>query len=420
MTGVPRGAGLPAGGIGLEVSGYAEFVAKEYLADYVASGGAAVRFVVAGDEGVARRWHARLAEVAAGEGYEYVAADAADTKVHMIDQLYAAVARRLDWADLARRQVAAAWESIGLPPPAPDELGVAAVAAATASASRRRRAACAASWSRHCCATPRWRGSSGSRCCGCARPSWAPVTSLAAEREAVIAWLRVEPVALRMLKSASLYGRIARNNARSMLVSLVAWRAQVVRTGLVLDLDLTRLAMARRPPLEEREGQYYSKAAVLDAYEVLRQLVDATDVLRNAFIAVTLPPELVTDEARGLPAYSRVATARRRRGPRPSSRQPVRRAGAAGDTAGGDAVTSRDRRARRAVEALRSGVPSRDAVAALGSGQGDIEDTFLGLLDGAAGMRTHAAACCSAGGSVRARATCSNTWHTSRSSGGSW
>jgi hypothetical protein len=37
--------------------------------------------------------------------------------------------------------------------------------------------------------------------------------------------------------------------------------------------------------------------------------------------------------------------------------------------------------ARRAVEALRSGVPSRDAVAALGSGQGDIEDRFLGLLD---------------------------------------
>jgi hypothetical protein len=51
-------------------------------------------------------------------------------------------------------------------------------------------------------------------------------------------------------------------------------------------------------------------------------------------------------------------------------------------------VTSR-LAARRAVEALRSGVPSRDAVAALGSGQGDIEDTFLGLLDGAAGMRTH-------------------------------
>ncbi len=37
--------------------------------------------------------------------------------------------------------------------------------------------------------------------------------------------------------------------------------------------------------------------------------------------------------------------------------------------------------ARRAVEALRCGVPSRDAVAALGSGQGEIEDRFGELLD---------------------------------------
>ncbi|MDQ3617062.1 MAG: DUF2791 family P-loop domain-containing protein [Actinomycetota bacterium] len=36
---------------------------------------------------------------------------------------------------------------------------------------------------------------------------------------------------------------------------------------------------------------------------------------------------------------------------------------------------------RRAVEALRSGVPSRDAVIALGSGQSDIEDRFTGLLE---------------------------------------
>ena len=43
---------------------------------------------------------------------------------------------------------------------------------------------------------------------------------------------------------------------------------------------------------------------MLDAYEVLRQLVDATDTLRSVFVAVTLPPDLVADDARGLPAYS--------------------------------------------------------------------------------------------------------------------
>ncbi|MGI8613267.1 MAG: BREX system ATP-binding domain-containing protein [Nocardioidaceae bacterium] len=36
---------------------------------------------------------------------------------------------------------------------------------------------------------------------------------------------------------------------------------------------------------------------------------------------------------------------------------------------------------RRAIEALRSGVPNADAVIALGSGQSDIEDRFTGLLD---------------------------------------
>lgn len=40
---------------------------------------------------------------------------------------------------------------------------------------------------------------------------------------------------------------------------------------------------------------------------------------------------------------------------------------------------------RRAIEALRSGVPNADAVIALGSGQADIEDRFAGLLEDVAG-----------------------------------
>lgn len=43
--------------------------------------------------------------------------------------------------------------------------------------------------------------------------------------------------------------------------------------------------------------------------------------------------------------------------------------------------------ARRAIEALRCGVPSRDAVSALGSGQTEIEDRFLALLDGSGTTR---------------------------------
>jgi hypothetical protein len=74
--------------------------------------------------------------------------------------------------------------------------------------------------------------------------------------------------------------------------------------GLILDLDIGRLLVSRRPPVDEREGLYYSKAMVIDAYEVLRQLVDATDDLAATLVAVVAPLDFVTDETRGLTSYT--------------------------------------------------------------------------------------------------------------------
>jgi hypothetical protein len=297
-------SGLPLGGAGMSVAGYVDFIAKEYLGDYVRNGGAAVRFVVVGDDEVAARWHDGLRSAATADGYLHVQADTADVRLHMIDQLYAAVARAVQWRELARRQVLVLWDELGLSAPAGDELTVAAVAAhhdvdvREAARSIRRRLEGAIL-----------------RDASLAREFRLAVLRLCqaelgtgevadAELDAVLSWLRVEPVALRSLRSASLFARVGRHNARSLLTSLAAWRSRVAGSGLVIDIDLARLALARRPPLDERVGQYYSKTAVLDAYEVLRQLVDSTDQLHGAFVAVALPPALVGDESRGLPAYS--------------------------------------------------------------------------------------------------------------------
>ncbi|MBA2638825.1 MAG: hypothetical protein H0U77_02250 [Nocardioidaceae bacterium] len=84
--------------------------------------------MVAGDDEVSRRWHAGLGSVAADAGYVYVFVDAAETKVHMIDQLYAAVAQVVDWDSLVGQTLASAWREVGLPP-SRDGLSVAAVAA---------------------------------------------------------------------------------------------------------------------------------------------------------------------------------------------------------------------------------------------------------------------------------------------------
>jgi P-loop Domain of unknown function (DUF2791) len=303
-TPAARGSTVPLGGLGMSVAAYAEFIAKEYLGDYVRSGAAAVRFVVAGSPDVAQRWHAHLQAAATADGYLYAPVDAAEVRVHMIDQIFAAVSRQVDWLALVRLQLRQVWEAIGLPPSAPDELAVAAVAGHhevdLREAARSMRRQLEATLLRDASLAREFRLAILRLC----QAELGTGDVAQAERDAVLAWLRVEAVPLSSLRSASLRARIGRHNARSMLLSLAAWRARVAGTGLVLDLDLDRIAMSRRPPVEQRSGVYYSKAAVLDAYEVLRQLVDAADHLRSVFVSVALPPELVADEGRGLPAYS--------------------------------------------------------------------------------------------------------------------
>ena len=299
-----RGSGLPLGGTGLTTEAYLEFLVNDYLSGFIRAGGAAVRFVVAGDDDVAKRWHTGLAQISDTSGYLYVAVDAAETKVAMIDQVYAAAARQVDWTSLAAQTVNRAWDDVGLPPATPQEITVAAVAEANdvdlREAARSIRRHLEGTLLRDTTLAREFRLAVLRLC----QAELGTSDAGEAERAAVLAWLRVEPVALRDLRAASIYARVGRHNARALLVSLAAWKLRTAGTGLVLDLDLARLTVSRRPPLRERAGIYYTKAAVLDAYEMLRQLVDATDQLRGVLVAVTMPPELITDDARGLPAYT--------------------------------------------------------------------------------------------------------------------
>lgn len=304
MSSRPAAGGFPAGGAGLTVEGYLEFLRKEYLGDFVRAGGAAVRFVVLGDEGVARRWHAGLAAAAVDDGYIYVLVDAEATRVHLMHELFFAIARQIDWQQLSAAAVRTAYDGVGLPAPPGIDVSVGTVArhhdvdARELNRSVRRRLE--QTVLADSVLAPDFRLAMLRLCHG----ELGSGEVDAGERAAVMAWLRGEPVPLARLKPALIYTRIGRHNARPLLLSLVRWLVHNGGSGLVLDLDLARLAVAHRPPLEARDGVYYSKAATVDAYEVLRQLVDATDTLHSALVAVSLPPALVTDEVRGLPSYA--------------------------------------------------------------------------------------------------------------------
>jgi hypothetical protein len=311
MSGLPapRQGGLPAGGGPLQVPDYLDFLSKEYLAGYVGRGGSAVKLVVTGGEPAAGEFAAGLATL--GDGFLHATVDAAGTRVHLVDQLFAALARQLDWPALAAAAVDATYRRIGFPPPAsgtiagahPD-LTVAAVAGYhavdPAELYRSVRRALEQAVLGDLTLSHEFRVAMLRLCQevlgrGDVHPD---------ERNAVLGWLHGEKVPAAELRRVSLHTRVARHNARPLLVSLTRWLRRVGRAGLVLQLDLDRLAVARRPPAGLRDGVYYTKAAALDAYEVLRQLIDSTDEFEGLFLAVLLPPELVTDEVRGLPAYT--------------------------------------------------------------------------------------------------------------------
>jgi hypothetical protein len=305
----PRGGelhSLPGGGAPIAPSDYLDFLDKEYLAAYVGRGGAAVKVVVTGSDSAAQQVADGLAR--SGSGFTHAVVDAATVRVYMIDQLFAAVARQLDWVGFAAAAVRAAYDRTGFPvPPATGggpELTVGAVAAyhdvdsAELYRSVRReleRAVLGDVTLSHefrlamlrLCQERLGRGDVHD-----------------SERAAVLSWLHGEKVPAAELRKVSLHTKIARHNARPLLVSLTRWLRRVGRAGLVLQLDLERLAVARRPPAGLRDGVYYTKAMVLDTYEVLRQLIDSTDEFEGLFVAVLVPPELVTDETRGLPAYA--------------------------------------------------------------------------------------------------------------------
>ena len=302
----------------MDTAEWLEVTGREYLEDFVRAGGAAVKLVVPGGAAEREELRAGLATLAAQGGFQLAPVEAATTRMHLIDQLFFAVARQLDWDALARaflrrhlvqsglRVPEEAPGQDGRPPGPPGAsqgwpLSLAALQEANDSpgpvfdAEVKRglinRLYGDGSMSREL------RLAMLRLCLAQLDPADDPDLA-----EAVRQWLRGELRLVSAVKRALIFQRIARHNARHLLVSVTHWLQQCGRSGLVLLLDVTRYGDAT-PPRARGPGLYYSPSACLDLYEVLRQLIDATDELAACYVAVVAGPEFLTDERRGLRSY---------------------------------------------------------------------------------------------------------------------
>ncbi len=283
---------------------YTEFLAKEYLLDYVSTGGAATKFCV-GTAGALVDLRTQLQSMADDNNYAYAGIDAADTKVSMTDELLFSLTRALDVPGYGRSLASAAYRATGFPPGGEGDLHISTIAAryqvdpAELYRSVRRRLEQSVLGDR---GLPRDLRLALFRL-GQYELGAGDVND--AEAEAVANWLTGRPAGAAVLRSSGVRYRISRANAHPILAAVLSGVSSEDRRGLILSVDLARMGVDR--PKTGQEGHYYTRAARLDAYEIIRELIDTTDSLRRCLVVITMPSHLFDDPHRGPFAYPALA-----------------------------------------------------------------------------------------------------------------
>ncbi len=276
---------------------------REYLQNFVRNGGAAVKFVIPEEPWQHQELWQNLRKASQEDGYVFAEVDAANTKVHMVDKLFNEVARQIAWDDLAHAFLCLTLlDSSYLVPADREEFSLSRIAFLNGLDAGEMRAIInnrlRERLSQDYAMTHEFRMAMLKLC----QAQLDPQDLSVGVAEAVREWLRGDLRFISGLKSVSIFQKIGRHNARDLLSSLSHWLHLTGQSGLVLALDISRFLETKRDDQPE-SSLYYSPAAVVDGYEVLRQFIDSTDELHYCLMVVFAPPSFLTNEQRGVRKY---------------------------------------------------------------------------------------------------------------------
>jgi len=289
--------------LSMSSSNWLDFLESEYLASYIKDGGSAIKFAVPLEDDIAATLSTEIKVRATQLGYAVAHVDSGLTRVHMVDQLFFSVADQIPWRETVQRVVGRLAEAERY---APAALGDQPLFRRLADANELDADFLLMNLRRKIEAHV-FRNKRLAKDFRVAMTQLA-VAELVGAQEATTVhgvltdWLCGRNRAVSAVKPYQIFTRITRTNARYLFESLLVWLTFAGYSGLMLTIDISRISVVRNP---KDERLHYSKAGVLDAYELLRQFIDGTDRLENCLIVVVPHPDFLDEDilGRGIGAY---------------------------------------------------------------------------------------------------------------------
>jgi hypothetical protein len=287
--------------LSMNSSNWLDFLESEYLASFIKDGGSAIKFAVPLEDDIAATLAFEIKARATQLGYVVAHVDSGLTRVHMVEQLFFSVAEQIPWRETVQRVVVRLAEAEGYAPPAPgDALLFHRLADANGLATDfllmdlRRKL-------RSKVETHVFHDKGLAKDFRVAMTHLA-LAELAGAQEATMTygvltdWLCGRNRVVSAVKPFQIFSRITRGNARYLFESLLVWLAFAGYSGLALTIDISRISVVRNP---KDELLHYTRAGVVDAYELLRQFIDGTDRLENCLIVVVPDPDFLDEDVLG-------------------------------------------------------------------------------------------------------------------------
>jgi len=288
----------------IELGEWNAWIGREYLDTYIMSGGAAVKVAVVTEPADIPAVVETLAESASIRGFKTLILDAAETKVHRIDQMFFACAAKLPWAQLVDEVLRRAATDEGFTVPmvvAPNRPFAEVVATHSGLDPQLVRQQLTQSVHnrvfRNKAMVLDFRMAMGQMC----RARITGSQDGEANRALIEQWLTNRIPRISALKHLGLYTKIDRTNARLHFESLFHWLQIAGVPGVMMVVNVERLNAARVTD----GGLRYSRQNLIDAYEILRQFIDSVDELEGLLLAVVGSEWLVDPDSRqrGFNAY---------------------------------------------------------------------------------------------------------------------